>query len=146
MNTHTELSHVKPGFLARWWKSIVVLLVLVFIIWMVFGKGSSLFPRPVPPVTVTYRDSLVGAGIVIHIRNDSLHHLYNVKVVGRNLEQQSSASVKATDHLAPGDHVEVGWMEFTRWVPRPGETIEVYCDDYPIPFISIIPKQTSGTP
>jgi len=120
--------------------------MLVFIGWMVFGKGSSLFPRPVPPVTVTYRDSLVGVGIVIQIKNDSLHHLYDVKVVGRSLEDPSSASVNATDHLAPGGSVEIGWIEFERWVPRPGEIVEVYCDDYPIPFVSIIPSAVSGTP
>ena len=148
MTSSTDSTSVRPApsFLARWWKSIAVLLLLVFIAWMVFGRGSSLFPRPMPPVTVTYRDSLVGAGIVIQIRNDSLHHLYNVKVVGRNLKQQSSASVKATDHLSPEESVEVGWLEFTRWVPRPGETIEVYCDDYPLPFVSVIPSPTWSTP
>lgn len=71
--------------------------------------------------------------------NSSPHHLYNVKVTGRNFKQVSSASVKATDHLAPGSSVEVGFLTFGSWVPQSGETIEVYADNYATPRISIIP-------
>mgnify|MGYP001812508613 FL=1 len=114
--------------------SVAVMTVLTLI---VSGCGKSALP---PPVTVTYRDSLVGVGKVIQITNNSSHHLYNVRVVGRNYEEVSSASVKATDHLRPHDYVEVGWMEFEAWVPIPGESVEVYCDDYAAPYISIIPE------
>ena len=103
------------------------------------GCGKSALP---PPVTVSYRDSLVGAGKVIQISNNSPHHLYNVRVVGRNFDEVSSASVKAADHLGPNDYVEVGWMEFEAWVPRSGESVEVYCDDYATPYVSIIPENS----
>ena len=103
------------------------------------GCGKSALP---PPVTVTYRDSIVGVGKVIQITNTSSHHLYNVPVVGRNLDEVSSASVKATDHLKPYSLVEAGWMEFEAWVPLPGESVEVYCDDYATPYISVIPEGT----
>lgn len=104
------------------------------------GQGNSALPRPAPPVTVTYRDSILGKGKVIQIKNGSSHHLYNVKVVGRNFSQNASASVKASDHLAPGDGVEVGWLEFESWTPIPGETIEIYCDDYFVPYVSVVPE------
>ena len=55
---------------------------------------------------------------------------------------RNSGSAKATDHLRPYDSVEVGWLEFEAWVPVPGESVEVYCDDYAVPFISIIPEST----
>jgi hypothetical protein len=97
-------------------------------------------PLP-PPVRITYRPSLVGMGMVVQIRNNSSHHLYNVTVVGRNIRQVSSGSVRAANHLAPGAWVEVGWLEFGGWVPQPGETIEVYCDGYAIPAVSIVPSQ-----
>ena len=116
--------------------SVVVMAVLTL---LVSGCGKSPLP---PPVTVTYRNSLVGVGKVIQITNNSSHHLYNVRVVGRNNQEVSSASVKATDHLSPQGYVEVGWMEFEAWVPRPGESVEVYCDDYAAPFISIVPENS----
>jgi hypothetical protein len=90
-------------------------------------------------VTISYRDSIVGVGRVIGITNTSAHHLYNVNVVCRNFEEVSSASVQATSHLWPGGSVEVGWMEFGNWIPEPGETVEVYCDDYATPYISSVP-------
>ena len=104
---------------------------------LVSGCGTSVRPTP---VTVTYRPSFLGIGQVVIISNTSSHHLYNVKVVGRNFNQVSSASVKATDHLGPGSSVEVGWLQFEGWVPEPGETIEVYSDNYLTPNISVVPK------
>ena len=101
------------------------------------GCGTSALP---PPVKVNFRSSLLGIGKVVIITNNSNHHVYNVKVVGRNFKEVSSASVKATDHLSPGSSVEVGWIEFGSWVPQPGETIEVYADNYATPKISVIPN------
>lgn len=75
----------------------------------------------------------------MRITNNSSHHLYNVRVVGRNFKELSSASVRAAAHLRPGATVEVGWMEFESWTPIPGETMEVYADNYLTPHISIIP-------
>lgn len=102
-------------------------------------QGNTFLPRPVPPVTVTFRDSLVGIGKVVQITNNSTHHLYDVKVVGRNAKQNSSASVKATEHLRPGESIEVGWMEFEAWAPEPGETVEVYCEDFAVPYVALVP-------
>jgi hypothetical protein len=100
------------------------------------GCQSSALP---PPVKIEFRDSLLGIGKVVRITNDSNHHLYNVNVVGRNFQQGSSASVRATDHLSPHLTVEVGWMEFESWTPRSGETIEVRCVDYVMPRVAVIP-------
>jgi hypothetical protein len=100
------------------------------------GCATSAMP---PPVKIEFRDSLIGLGKVVQITNDSDHHLYNVKVLGRNLKQMSSGSVRATDHLSPHSTVEVGWMEFENWVPRSGETIEVRFDDYALPRVAIVP-------
>lgn len=101
------------------------------------GCGTSALP---PQVAISYRPSLVGQGQVVVITNNSSHHLYNVKVVGRSFKEFASASVKASDHLTPGSSVEVGWLEFGNWTPRPGESIEVYAEDYVTPKISIIPN------
>ena len=118
-------------------RSAILMIGLMFTAIAFAGCGVSALP---PPVSVSYRPSLFGMGMVVVITNKSSHHLYNVKVTGRNYNQVSSASVKASDHLLPGGSVEVGWMEFGSWVPVPGESIEVYADDYATPTISIIPK------
>jgi hypothetical protein len=104
--------------------------------------------RTSPPVTVTFCNSLVGIGKVIQITNNSSHHLYDVKVVGRNAKQNASASVKATEHLRPGESIEVGWMEFEAWAPEPGETVEIYCEDYAVPYVAMVPSsaQARATP
>lgn len=102
----------------------------------VSGCDKSALPTP---VTIRFRPSLVGMGQVAVISNNSAHHLYNVRVVGRSVSELSSGSVKAADHLAPGDTVDVGWLEFGAWVPQPGETIEVYADDYLTPKVAIVP-------
>jgi hypothetical protein len=93
-----------------------------------------------PPVTVTYRNSFFGMGKVVQIANNSAHHLYNVRVTGREYKNFHSASVKATEHLAPNSSVEVGWMEFGAWAPEPGESVEIYADSYLSPFVSTVPK------
>jgi hypothetical protein len=117
--------------------TLVPVIAVVCACLVITSCGKSALP---PPVTVSYRDSLVGMGKVMQITNRSGHHLYNVRVIGRNFDQVSSASVRATDHLAPGDTVEVGWLEFGNWTPTPGETMEVYADDYFSPHISVIPR------
>lgn len=102
--------------------------------------GSGAFSVKVqPPITITYRESLFGIGSVIQLTNDSAHHLYNVKVNCRNFDENVSASVKAADELGPGEVVEVGWLEFEAWIPVAGEIVEVTCDDYLAPKVSIVP-------
>lgn len=115
----------------------IALFLAAAVLSMIPGCGTSALP---PPVSVTIRDSLlIGNSKVIQISNNSSHHLYNVRVVVRNMQKVSSGSVRATDELRPGQTVEVGWMEFENWSPSSGEYVEVYCDNYVSPQIKIIP-------
>ena len=113
-----------------------LLLAAAFVCLFICSCGKSALP---PPVHVGYRDSLVGMGKVMQITNTSGHHLYNVRVIGRNRDQMQSASVRVSKHLRPGATAEVGWLEFGNWTPISGETMEVYADDYMTPHISVIP-------
>ena len=114
-----------------------LLLTMLVSLFATAGCGTSALP---PPVTITIRDSIFDSSSkVIQITNNSSHHLYNVRVVGRNFQDVSSGSVRVTEELRPGSMVEVGWLEFTHWIPRSGETIEVYCDNYVSPMVKIIP-------
>jgi hypothetical protein len=119
-----DLKHVRCG-------------ALLALIAALSGCGTSAFP---PPVKIDFRDSWVGNGKVIKITNTSTNHLYNVKVVIRNLKQGSIASVRAAEHLSPDSTVEVGWLELERWRPDPGEIVEVRCDEYALPKTAEIPK------
>ena len=115
----------------------VLMLPVLAAVLAVTGCGTSALP---PPVTITVRDSIFNSeSKVIQIVNNSSHHLYNVRVVGRSFQEVSSASVKATEELRPGQTVEVGWYEFGNWIPRSGESVEVYCDDYVTPQVQFIP-------
>ena len=115
----------------------VLMLPVLAAVLAVTGCGTSALP---PPVTITVRDSIFNSDSkVIQITNNSSHHLFNVRIVGRSFQEISSASVRATEELRPGQTVEVGWYEFGNWTPRSGESVEVYCDDYVTPQVQIIP-------
>src|SRR6056297_992167 len=136
------LQHRRPDMQSSFFKQGAFGLLLASIILPQTGCGKSVLP---PPVDVGYRESLVGLGTVIQITNNSAHHLYNVRVVGRNYESFTSASVKVTEHLTPGETIEVGWLEFGSWVPVAGESIEVYCDEYVVPKASWISTNAHQT-
>lgn len=115
--------------------SCLALLSLILVAFQ--GCGSSPLP---PPITISIRNSILDeSSKVIRITNDSQHHLYNISVVGRNFKDVSSASVRASNELRPGATVEVGWLEFGNWIPRSGESVEVYADNYGLPKIHLIP-------
>lgn len=90
-----------------------------------------------PPITAAARDSLLGRGKVLIITNNSNHHLYDVKVVMRSGE--SSASVRAAEHLAPLKSVEIGWRELENWKIEPGQRFEIHADDYNLPAVFEVP-------
>lgn len=81
-----------------------LVVLLIALIGIIPGCGTSALP---PPLSVSYRPSLVGIVQVVVITYNSIHYIYNVKVVGRNFQQVSSVSVKATDNLTPGSSVQV---------------------------------------
>jgi hypothetical protein len=120
------------------YKTVMINLIVAVLAMNFLFTGCGKSPLP-PPVGISFRDSVVGVGKVIQIYNKSANHLYNVKVIGRNFEEVSSGSVRATSDLAPYSTIEVGWLEFGGWTPASGETVEIYCDDYLTPKISVIP-------
>lgn len=112
----------------RWVLIVVAGLVAVFVI---FRKS------PIPPrISVGQRASVVGAGKVVVLRNESAEHYYNVRVSVRSVRDPlRKAGCIADDHMLPGEMVEVGWMELGQWVIEPGELVTVTTESNPIPVI-----------
>ena len=99
-----------------------------------------------PPITVTFRDSLVGIGKVVILQNPTMHHLYNLRIVVTSPRPSSSdpngksASMRIDDDMEPLEVVEIGWMELAPWVLEEGETIRIYADDFVISKSVVVPK------
>jgi hypothetical protein len=110
-----------------------VLIVMVVVVAMFFILQKSPLP---PQISVGQRKSMVGAGKVVVLRNDSAEHYYNVRVSVRSVRDPlRKAACMADDHMLPGEMVEVGWMELGRWVIEPGEVVTVTTESNPIPVI-----------
>lgn len=87
------------------------------------------------PAGVSVRNSAVGIGNVVQVRNTSDKTLYNVTLDARNPHSNESATY-TIDQIQPGETEEVGWLEWG-WKVAPGETITISSGDYlPIVFSS----------
>lgn len=87
--------------------------------------GGCVEPKPDLPVTVTYRESMVGQGYVAQFRNQSDRYLtVVVEFENKTLNDRKRGYIE----LAAGGTQEIGWME--GWKFTSGETIELSHDDY----------------
>lgn len=73
---------------------------------VVLFVGLSLTYFKSPPVSVTHRQSAVGAGYVLQIKNTGKEPLYNVVV-----QKFSGQAGKVANLLDPGESVEAGWLQ-----------------------------------
>lgn len=102
---------------------------------VIFFKPETLRTPFQVPVSVTVRESLVGIGNVVQIRNTSNKTLTGVVVTGRNSAKNQTATYNIGS-IRAGEVAEVGWMEWN-WTLAPGETITVSADGFlPIVFSS----------
>lgn len=114
-------------------KILPFIVVGVAIYLFVYGGTGRVGGPMSPPIGVTYRDSYVGAGIVMDIANHSDKTLYGVRVHivggdGRSTDAKVAAALKS------GEDKEVGWMQLDGWKLENGEEVSVYADGYPTPF------------
>ena len=99
------------------------LITVVVVAALIYCRPQT-FRTPVQvPVSVSVRDSLIGIGNVVQIRNTSENTLHDVVVTARNsgLNQTTTYSVGS---LGSGELVEIGWMEWN-WTVAPNETVSV---------------------
>ncbi len=86
---------------------------------LVSGCGDSV------PVVVTFRQSLVGVGIVAQFHNQTNSQL-TIHVVIENKEKD--LRTEGAINIPPNDTVEIGWLE--GWMFKPGEIITISHPNY----------------
>ncbi len=78
---------------------------------LVVGLYFTYFKKP--PVSVTHRNSTVGAGYVLQIKNTGNRTLNNIVVA-----QFGGKVAKVANRLDPGKTAEAGWLEFGYSLPE----------------------------
>jgi len=84
--------------------------------------------KPLVPITVTLRRSLVGAGTVVQIQNNSKTLLEGVIVRGEHSPKNLQEDY-AVGRLMPEAVVEIGWTKW-KWKAEVGETLSVAANGY----------------
>ncbi len=91
------------------------------------GPAKKVVPKL--PVTTAFRNSHVGKGMVLRIRNDSDETLPNLCVIVRTAKwgDNSKLTRQVAEDVKPGKIVEVGWQQLNGWQLSPGEQVEICC-------------------
>ncbi len=111
----------------KMWRWIIIIGVVLLIAAIYFRPETFHTPLNVP-VSVTVRNSYVGIGNVVQIRNTSKDTLTGVVVKGDNPRSGETAK-HSIGMIAPGNTVDVGWTEWN-WKVSPGETITISSNGY----------------
>ncbi len=117
-------------------KALLALIVVGAVVYFFMNFGAGRVGGPLsPPFGVSFRNSYIGAGVVMNVSNHSDKNLYGVRVhiAGKN-GRSTDANIATV--LKPGEEKEVGWLELDRWKLEVGEDISVYADSYPAPFMT----------
>ena len=85
--------------------------------------------RIAPPVSVSYRKSFVGKGIVLNVQNDATEYMREI-VVRVKRHGDVIATHGLAERLAPGDALNVGWMELGGVQLQRHDEVEVYAKGY----------------
>lgn len=118
-------------------KFLCLIALLGIVVWAVWIFAPHVFrvQGVQTPVSATVRESLVGLGKVLQVRNESDKSLEDVFVTA--FESDSNRQPKfRIGRLEPGEARDIGWMEWN-WKLKPGERIEIDAKGYlPIAFSS----------
>ena len=114
---------------------IIGMIAVVLVVLFVFFNKS-----PLPPnIAVSYRPSLVGAGMVLVMQNKSGDHYYKLRV-RVNSDKHHSTSLVVDDDFRPGEVTELGWLELGNQDLEPGDTVYISTESNPIPRVSTVPR------
>jgi hypothetical protein len=90
-----------------------------------------------PPVELTVRDSLVGAGKVLQVGNTSDQPLAAVRV---KIRAPDGSERSFTQEAVPGyGGFEVGWKKLGGWEIPAGAEVTVRAEGYLLPFEGTLP-------
>jgi len=124
-----QTRQTSPGFITRVGRFLPLALVGIF-----FLTGCDQFPGiAYPNVYVLYRQSLVGAGRVLILKNDSTKYLHELTItITRNGQEIARKGIAR--ELAPGDSIQVGWVELGVAL-KTGDNIKIYAKGYIAPWV-----------
>ena len=90
------------------------------------AAGCARFERP--PVEITFRDSLLGAGKIVRLENTSNDVLTGIQV---EVEAPSGETRTFTlDELAGYETIEIGWKKLGGWEIPAGSSVSVNAEGY----------------
>jgi len=92
-----------------------------------------------PPVEVLYRDSLLGQGLIVQVKNTSNQALEAVTVEVRSPEGEHRSFTE--DSVEAYGLLEVGWKRLGGWKIPPGSTVTVKARGFLLPARSEIPEE-----
>jgi hypothetical protein len=92
-----------------------------------------------PPVEVLYRDSLLGQGLIVQVKNTSDAALEEVTVDVRGPEGERRSFTEAS--VEGFGVLEVGWKRLGGWQIPAGSTVTVRARGYLLPARSEIPAE-----
>ncbi len=110
------------------------LLLLVFAALGLVACSKAIDP---PPIEITYRGSLVGAGEIVQIENTSNEPLEKIEVTLTAPGGDERTFVQ--ESLAGYGSFEVGWKKLGGWEIPPGTEVEVRVKGYLRPAAASIP-------
>ncbi len=85
-----------------------------------------------PPLELSYRDSLMGAGKIVQIKSLHTEPLKDLVVTLKNPAGESRDYKQVS--LAPNEAFEIGWKKLGGWEIVEGTEIEVRCEGFGRPF------------
>lgn len=81
-----------------------------------------------PPVSVSYRESIAGQGMILSVTNTSAEYLHEVTVRIKSPEGEVKEHYMVT--LRPHESVNVGWLKLDGWPIPEGSEVTVSCKGY----------------
>ncbi len=95
-----------------------------------------------PPVELTFRDSLVGAGKIVQVANTSNQPLTGIEVTitAPTGESRSFTQVE----LGAYETLEIGWKKLGGWQVPPGSEIRVGAKGFLLPVDGQLPDPGAG--
>jgi hypothetical protein len=111
-------------------KTAKIALSLTLALFTTVPPAEALFGIGEPPITLTTRDSLVGAGKVLIITNTSDETLHQITLgISNDEKNQEVKDVVVAVTLKPHDSIQVGWMELNLAF-EPGDSVRVGAKGY----------------
>ena len=95
-----------------------------------------------PPIELAYRDSLVGAGKILRIKNTSSETLTDLRI---EIAAEGHGERSFTQESLGGyQTLEVGWKKLGGWEVPAGAEVSIRCAGYLLSFSGELPPEAAA--